>query len=64
MTRITVQAYYKGEYSEFTAKSETKTEQQMIDWMYENAKPGVGLRFLCKDGYMDPLALSLPALTF
>jgi len=55
--RITVQATVNGEHGEWIARSETKTVQQMIDWMDANRKPDVELRFLGDYGYLSPSRL-------
>ena len=57
MARITVQATVNGEHGEWIARSETKTVQQMIDWMDANRKPDVELRFLGDYGYLSPSRL-------
>lgn len=53
-SRVTVQFTVAGEHGERVARSETKTEQQMVDWMDANKKPGVELRFLGEYGYIKP----------
>jgi hypothetical protein len=54
MTRLTVQFHARGQYGEFTAKSEELSEQEMADKMHAEAKPGVALRFLGSDGVVVP----------
>ncbi len=52
--RVTVQFTVNGQHGERVARSETKTVQQMVDWMDANKKSGVTLRFLGEYGYIAP----------
>lgn len=62
-SRVTVQAFKDGQpVGEWIATSETKTVQQMVDWMFANGKQGIGFRFLGEHGFIDPSSLSLPSI--
>lgn len=63
MSKVTVQAFESGKpLGEWVATSETKSVQEMVDWMFQHAKEGIGLRFLGAEGFIDPTACSLPSI--
>ena len=64
-SRVTVQAFQNGKaIGEWVATSEAKTVQEMVDWMVDNAKDGIGFRFLGESGIVEPTVCKLPAITF
>ena len=59
-TRVTVQYRVPGVprgffcYGEFVAKSDKLSEQEMVDKMHAESKPGVSLRFMNGNGIIVP----------
>jgi len=55
MTRLTVQAHKDGKpVGEYVARSSSKNEQEMADWMHANRKEGIDLKFLGHYGVVTP----------
>ena len=56
MARLTVQAFERGKpIGEWVAKSDSKSEQEMADWMQANRRrPTIEFRFLGMDSVIVP----------
>ena len=53
--RVSVLAFRQGEpLHEYVARSETKTPQEIVDWMYTHANEGITFRFLGAYGVLHP----------